>query len=84
MEQISFLGQITFLKQSYTLLTKRALEHLVILQYLSEAEIKKFVLRLKFEKRLKYGWIYLKLYSMFQDISRRQAGAPFKLFFFAD
>ena len=27
--------------------------------------------RLKFEMRLKYSWLHLKLYSMFQDLSRR-------------
>ena len=27
--------------------------------------------RIKFKPRLKYGWFHLKLYSMFQDISRR-------------
>ena len=26
---------------------------------------------IKFEPRLKYGWFHLKLYSMFQDLSRR-------------
>ena len=26
--------------------------------------------RLKFKTRLKYGWLHLKLYSMFQDLSR--------------
>ena len=25
----------------------------------------------EFEPRLKYGWLHLKLYSMFQDFSRR-------------
>ena len=32
---------------------------------LSEAEFKEF------EPRLKFGWFHLKLYSMFQDLSRR-------------
>ena len=31
----------------------------------SEAEFKEF------EPRLKYGWFHLKLYSIFQDLSRR-------------
>ena len=36
-----------------------------------EAKFKEFQQRLKFESRLKYGWFRLKLYSMFQDFSRR-------------
>ena len=36
-----------------------------------EAEFKEFEPRLKFETRLKYGWFHLKLYSMFQELSRR-------------
>ena len=35
-----------------------------------EAEFKEFERRLKFKPRLKYGWFRLKLYSMFQDLSR--------------
>ena len=27
--------------------------------------------RFKFKPRLKYGWFHLKLYQMFQDLSRR-------------
>ena len=34
----------------------------------SEAEFKEL---LKFKPRLKYGWFHLKLYSIFQDLSRR-------------
>ena len=37
----------------------------------TKAEFKEFEPRLKFEKWLKYGWFHLKLYSMFQDLSRR-------------
>ena len=37
----------------------------------AEAEFKEFEPRLKFETRLKNGWFPLKLYSMFQDLSRR-------------
>jgi len=37
----------------------------------SEAEFKEFERRLKLKPRLKYGWFHLKLYSMFQDLSRR-------------
>ena len=36
-----------------------------------EAEFKEFERRLEFKPRLKYGWFHLKLYSMFQDLSRR-------------
>ena len=35
------------------------------------AEFKEFERRLKFKPRLKYGWFLLKLYQMFQDLSRR-------------
>ena len=34
-------------------------------------EFKKFERRFKFKPRLKYGWFHLKLYQMFQDLSRR-------------
>ena len=37
----------------------------------SETEFKEFERRLKFKPRLKYGWFHLKLYLMFQDLSRR-------------
>ena len=36
----------------------------------SEAKFKEFEPRLKFKPRLKYGWFHLKLYSIFQDLSR--------------
>ena len=35
------------------------------------AEFKEFERRFKFKPRLKYGWFHLKLYQMFQDLSRR-------------
>ena len=35
-----------------------------------KVEFKEFELRLKFKPRLKYGWFHLKLYSIFQDLSR--------------
>jgi len=35
-----------------------------------KAEFKEFEPRLKFKPRLKYGWFHLKLYSLFQDLSR--------------
>ena len=39
----------------------------------SEAEFKKF----KFKPRLKYGWFHLKLYSIFQDLSRHSIETGF-------
>ena len=46
-----------------------------ILRYISsttsEAEFKEFERRFKFKPRFKYGWFHLKLYQMFQDLSRR-------------
>ena len=42
-----------------------------------EAEFKEFELRLKFKPRLKYGWFHLKLYSIFQDLSRRSIETGF-------
>ena len=38
---------------------------------LSVAEFKEFERRFKFKPRLKYGCFHLKLYQMFQDLSRR-------------
>ena len=38
---------------------------------MSRGRFKEFTPRLKFETRLKYGWLHLKLYSMFQDLSQR-------------
>ena len=38
---------------------------------ISVAEFKEFERRFKFKPRLKYGWFHLKLYQMFQDLSRR-------------
>ena len=37
----------------------------------SVAEFKEFERRFKFKPWLKYGWFHLKLYQMFQDLSRR-------------
>ena len=34
------------------------------------AEFKEFERRFKFKPWLKYGWFHLKLYQMFQDLSR--------------
>ena len=35
------------------------------------AEFKEFERQFKFKPRLKYGWFHLKLYQMFQGLSRR-------------
>ena len=35
-----------------------------------EAKFKEFEPWLKFKLRLKYGWVHLKSYSLFQDLSR--------------
>ena len=43
----------------------------------SEAEFKEIERRLKFKPWLKYGWFHLKLYSMFQDLSRRSIETGF-------
>jgi len=43
----------------------------------SEAKFKEFEPQLKFDPRLKYGWFHLKLYSMFQDLSRRSIKTGF-------
>ena len=43
----------------------------------SEAELKEFEPRLKFKLLLKYDWFHLKLYSMFQDLSRRSIETSF-------
>jgi len=34
-------------------------------------EFKEFERRFKFKPRFKHGWLHLKLYQMFQDLSRR-------------
>ena len=38
---------------------------------ISVAKFKEFERRFKFKPRLKYGGFHLKLYQMFQDLSRR-------------
>ena len=42
-----------------------------------EVEFKEFELWPKFKPRLKYGWFHLKLYSIFQDLSRRSIETGF-------
>ena len=60
-------------------LSVRSLLHITAVQTesLGEAQFKEFKPRLKFEKRLKHGWFHLKLYSMFQDLSRRTVETGF-------
>ena len=43
--------------------------HIKSVKMFPEAEFKEFEPRLKFKNWLKYGWFYLKLYSIFQDSS---------------
>ena len=43
----------------------------------TEVEFKEFEPWLKFKPRLKYGWFHLKLYSIFQDLSRRSIETVF-------
>ena len=45
------------------------INHLLLMQ--SVAEFKEFERRFKFKPRFKYGWFHLKLYQMFEDLSRR-------------
>ena len=49
--------------------------HLSYLEF--RGRIKKFERRLIFKPGLKYGWIHLKLYSIFQDLSRRSIKTGF-------
>ena len=42
-----------------------------------EAEFKEFEPQLKFKPRPKFGWFYLELYSIFQDLSRRSIKTGF-------
>ena len=46
-------------------------EQLRLRQNQPVAEFKEFERRFKFKPRFKYGWFHLKLYQMFQDLSRR-------------
>ena len=43
---------------------------LLINKKCSVAKFKEFERRFKFKPWLKYGWFHLKLYQMFQDLSR--------------
>ena len=42
-----------------------------------QPELKEFEPRLKFETRFKYSWFHRKMYSMFQDLSRRSIETGF-------
>ena len=46
-------------------------QEVAMLKVNPETEFKEFKRRFKFKPRLKYGWFHLKLYQMFQDLSRR-------------
>ena len=46
-------------------------DHLSNIFNKTEAELKEFEWRLKFKPPLKYVWFNLKLYFIFQDLSRR-------------
>ena len=61
------------LKFNYCILVKFLNDELTLspLPSRSEAEFKEFEPRLKSKLRLKYGWFHIKLYSIFQDLSRR-------------
>ena len=43
----------------------------------SQAELEVFLLRLKFKPQLKFSWFHLKLYLIFQDLSRRSIQTSF-------
>ena len=63
MEPTIFEPRLKFFKFSLWVLFKNCTNS-------SETKFKEFEPRLNFETRLKYGWIFLKLYSLFQDLSR--------------
>ena len=48
----------------------------IVTQFVSE--FNEFEPRLKFKPQLKYGWFYLKLYLIFQDLSRRSIETGFR------
>ena len=49
----------------------KCLIHKGTIKSFSVAEFKEIERRFKFKPRFKYGWFHLKLYQMFQDLSRR-------------
>ena len=52
-------------------------ENLYLISLQPAAEFKEFEQRLKFKPRLKYGWFHLKMYYIFQDLSRRSIETGF-------
>ena len=52
-------------------------EVIYLLKCNAEAEFKEFEPWLKFKPRLKNGWFHLKLYQIFQDLSRRSIETGF-------
>ena len=64
-------NQIIRFRDFFKLLhTKWGFNSLCIWVFQPVAEFKEFERRFKFKPRLKYGWFHLKLYQMFQDLSR--------------
>ena len=49
----------------------------VLIDVQPEAEFKEFEPRFKFKPQLKYDWFHLKLYQIFQDLSRRSIETGF-------
>ena len=50
---------------------------MILIHLQPDAEFKEFEPQPKFKPRLKYGWFYLKLYLIFQDLSRRSIETGF-------
>ena len=67
--------KVVFLFRSFLVFSQ--IFHNIIQFVTSKAEFKEFDPRLKFKPRLKYGWFHLKLYSIFQDLSRRSIETGF-------
>ena len=66
------LIQVLFKSQTQRNWTIGAIPVFLILIFVQPvAEFKEFERRFKFKPRFKYGWFQLKLYQMFQDLSRR-------------
>ena len=64
--------EILILYQENWCFLNKNLEHINTNRFtVPVAEFKEFERRFKFKPRFKYGWFHLKLYLMFQDLSRR-------------
>ena len=64
-------GQIVIESHSFLKYWQNCELHVPGQQVVPVAEFKEFERWFKFKPRFKYGWFYLKLYQMFQDLSRR-------------